>query len=76
MLVSPRQDGPLQQGDIIRDVPFLVMPGNFNVKASETQGQARLNCEKLSSFEAVKEHAKGKALIAVNIRSSSNPESW
>ncbi|MGH7171375.1 MAG: hypothetical protein ACRELG_13955 [Gemmataceae bacterium] len=43
------------------------MPGNFNVKASETQGQARLNCDNLSSFEAVKEHAKGKALIAVNI---------
>jgi hypothetical protein len=67
MLGSLRQDGPLQQGDIIRDVPFLVMPGNFNVKANETQGQVRLNCDELSSFEKVKEHAKDKSLIATAI---------
>lgn len=67
MLVSPRQDSLLQQGDIIRDVPFLVMPGKLNVQASETKGNVRLNCDELDSFTKVKDHANGKALNAASI---------
>src|SRR5947209_3343138 len=67
MLVPPRQDGPLQQGDIIRDVPFLVMQEEMNVKAHETQGQKRINAADATSFDRLKEFAQGKALTAAGV---------
>jgi hypothetical protein len=67
MLVPPRQDGPLQQGDIISDVPFLVMQEEFNVKAHEIQGQKRLNAADVASFDRLKEFAQGKQLTAASV---------
>src|SRR5437899_1053202 len=67
MLVPPRQEAPLQQGDIIRDVPFLVMPEEFNVKAHEIQGQKRINAADGASIDRLMEFAQGKALTATTI---------
>jgi hypothetical protein len=33
MLVPPNPDAVLQQGDIIREVPFVLFPKVFNLKA-------------------------------------------
>jgi hypothetical protein len=67
MLVSPPQNRPLQQGDIIQDVPFLVLGKIVNVQAHEIQGQKRINAENPGSFDTVREHAKGKALTATGV---------
>jgi hypothetical protein len=67
MLQQPRADAPLQQGDIIVDVPFLVLPKAFNVKAQAVQGQKRLDSQDLDSFEKTKRFASGKQLLAVDV---------
>jgi hypothetical protein len=66
MLIQPRSDS-IQQGDIIQDVPFVVLGSEFNIQASETKGQVRLRATDATSFDRVKEHAKGKKLNAVNV---------
>ena len=67
MLAPPKADAPLQQGNIIRDVPFVVFPGVLNVKAGGVQGQARLEAQDLASFDKVKAHSAGKNLAAANV---------
>ena len=67
MLVPPRQEAPLQQGDIIRDVPFLVMPEELNVKAHEIQGQKHINSADAASIDRLKEFAQGKAFAAASM---------
>lgn len=67
MLVPPKKDTPLQQGDIVSDVPFVVFPGAFNVKAQGVQGQARLDAQDLNSFTKVKEFSGGNHLNAATV---------
>lgn len=62
MLRPPKENDPLQQGDLIEDVPFLVLRPAFNVKAQGVQGQTRLDSQDLASFEKMKQFAGGKAL--------------
>jgi hypothetical protein len=64
MLLPPKPEVPLQQGDIIRDVPFVVLPKVFNVKVEGAQGQERLDSQHLESFGKVKAFAQGKHLTA------------
>ncbi|HKW86293.1 MAG TPA: hypothetical protein VJM82_04410 [Nitrospiraceae bacterium] len=67
MLVAPDKDAPLQQGDIIKDVPFLVLPKAFNVKAEGASGQTRLDSHQLESFEKARTFSAGKRLTATEI---------
>jgi hypothetical protein len=67
MLVPPKPDASLQQGDIIRDVPFVILAGVLNVKAQGVQGQERLNAQDLGSFGKVKEFSQGKQLSAATV---------
>ena len=67
MLVPPKQDASLQQGDVIRDVPFVILAGAINVKAQGVQGQERLNAQDLGSFAKVKEFSQGKHLVAATV---------
>jgi hypothetical protein len=55
MLRPINKDAPLQQGDIIRDVPFIVFPKMFNVKIPDIPGQSRINSQELDSFTKLKE---------------------
>lgn len=61
MLCQPKPDAPLQQGDIIRDVPFVVLSGVFNVKANNVQGQKRLDCGDTGTFDQVKAFSQGNS---------------
>jgi hypothetical protein len=67
MLVAPKQDAPLQQGDIIRDVPFVILAGALNVKAQGIQGQKRLDAQDVESFARLKEFGQGKQLLAATV---------
>src|SRR5687767_14682481 len=67
MFVPPKQDAPLQQGDIIRDVPFVILAGALNVQAEGVQGQCRLNTQDLGSFGKVKEFSQGRQLTAATV---------
>jgi hypothetical protein len=67
MLVQPNPDGSLQQGDVIRDVPFVVLPSLLNVKADGVKGQARIDCQDPATFEKVKGFAGGKQLTATQV---------
>lgn len=68
MLRPPKPDEPLQQGDIIRDVPFIVLPKAFNIKATGVPGQVRLDSANTGSFENGRQLAEGdKKLFAVDV---------
>lgn len=67
MIVPPKPDIPLEQGDIIRDVPFVVFPKAFNVKAEGVQGQVRLDCQDPLSCQKVKDFSQGKQLTAATV---------
>lgn len=67
MLLEPNAQQPLQQGDILNDVPFVVLAKVFNVKANNVQGQSRLSCEDLATFDAVKQFSQGNVLTAASL---------
>jgi hypothetical protein len=67
MLRPINKDAPLQQGDIIRDVPFIVFPKMFNVKIPDIPGQSRINSQELDSFTKLKELSQGKNLAATTV---------
>jgi hypothetical protein len=67
MLVPANPNTALQQGDIIRDVPFVLFPKVFNVKAEGVQGQKRLDSQNLATFDQVKEFSQGKPLTAAAV---------
>ena len=67
MLLPPNKDTPLQQGDIIQDVPFLVLPKAFNIKAQGQTGQVRLDSQNLQSVDKVKQHCADKPLAAIEV---------
>jgi hypothetical protein len=67
MLVPPNPNVALQQGDIIRDVPFVLFPKVFNVKVEGVQGQKRLDSQDLATFDQVKEFSQGKQLTAAAV---------
>lgn len=67
MLLDPNLKMTLQQGDIIQDVPFVIFPKTFNVKANDIQGQSKLTCEDHNSLEKVKEFSKGNSLAATQL---------
>jgi hypothetical protein len=61
-MLQPRQDESLQQGDVIRNVPWLLLPRLVNVKAVGVQGQARLDSQAPEGVHAVLAHGGGKPL--------------
>lgn len=67
MLRAPDQDAPLQQGDIVRDVPFLVLPPIVNVKAAGLQGQKRIDSQNAATVAAVKEFSGASKLTATEV---------
>src|SRR5262245_25301182 len=67
MLQAPKDNAPLQQGDIIADVPFLVFQKVVNVKAPGVAGQARLDSANVESFAKVKDHAAGGQMTATDV---------
>jgi hypothetical protein len=67
VLQTPNRDKPLQQGDVIRDVPFVVLPKVFNAKAEKVQGQTRVDSQDPASFGSVREFSKGNQLTATAI---------
>lgn len=67
MLQAPKPGAPLQQGDIIADVPFLVFPKAFGVKAQGIPGQERLVAGATESAAKVKAHATGQAMTASDV---------
>jgi hypothetical protein len=67
MLLPPNKDTPLQQGDIIQDVPFLILPKAFSIKAQGQTGQSRLDSQNLQSVEKVKQQCGDKQLAAVDV---------
>jgi hypothetical protein len=67
MLQAPKEEAPLQQGDVIADVPFLVLPKTVGVKAQGVSGQERLVAGNVDSFAKVKAHASGQAMTASDV---------
>jgi hypothetical protein len=67
MLRPPDAGAALQQGDMIRDVPFFVFRKVINVKVQGTPGQTRIDCQHLKSFEKAREISGGKALTATEV---------
>src|SRR5437763_10572418 len=67
MLAAPTPEDPLEQGNIIRLVPFVVDSGTFNVKADGVQGQARLDCRDPSSLAKAEDFRQGKPLTASSV---------
>lgn len=67
MLIEPKPDLPLQQGDIIQDVPFVILSKIINVKANSIQGQSRLTCDDAASIDQVKAFGQGKPLAAATL---------
>ena len=55
MLREPPAKEPLQQGDIILDIPFRFPPKSFNVKVQGISGQARLDSQNQDSVDKVKQ---------------------
>jgi hypothetical protein len=64
MLSEPKADQPIQQGDIIQNVPFILLSKVINVKANNVQGQSRLTCEDPGSIDQAKTFSQGNALAA------------
>src|SRR5437879_4093869 len=67
MLRPSEKDGVLQQGDLIEDVPFLVLPKAVSIKAPGVQGQTRLDSQNLDSFQNVKQFGGDKRLAAAEV---------
>jgi len=67
MHLEPRTDQPLQQGDIIQDVPFVVISGVFNVKVNNVQGQSRVDCGDASTLDKVKQFSQGNAMTVSSL---------
>jgi hypothetical protein len=71
MLRPPGKDDPLQQGDIIGDVPFLLLPRVVNLKGDTGQGQVRLDSQDAgiaASLEKVKSAKTIQATVPVVFR--------
>src|SRR4051812_34838166 len=66
MLRPPEGGVALQQGDLIRDVPFLVLRKVINIKAEGVPHHA-LDCQAPESFESAKGVSGGKPLTATEV---------
>jgi hypothetical protein len=67
MLRTRDASDALQQGDIIRDVPFLLLPNVVNVAVEGVQGQQRLDSSRPESVDSLKANVGTRSLAASRV---------